>query len=144
MENDYNVEQMPPVEPLRTDRGLAKYYFLSLITLGIYGLVVNCHIGNEINQIASQHDGKNTMHFALIAFIFSWLTLGIVPLVWYHRICDRIGNELYRRNINYEFDSLTFWGWNILGSFILVGPFIFIHKWMKAMNLLNADYNERG
>ena len=144
MEENYNVEQVPPVEPLRTNRGLAKYFFLSFITLGIYGIVVNCNISNEINQIASRHDGKHTMHFALIFFIFSWLTLNIAPLVWYHRICDRIGNELYRRNINYEFDSLTFWGWYFLGSFIIVGPFIFIYKWMKAMNLLNADYNERG
>ncbi|MBO4481947.1 MAG: DUF4234 domain-containing protein [Bacteroidales bacterium] len=148
MEENYNVEQpvesVPPVMPLRTNRGLLKYLLLSIITFGIYGLVVQCHISEEINQIATRHDGKTTMHYALIFFIFSWLTLGIAPLVWYHRICERIGNELIRRNINYEFDSLTFWGWDILGSFIIVGPFIFIHKWMKAMNLLNADYNVKG
>lgn len=144
MENENTYEPMPPVESLRTERGLAKYFFLSFITFGIYALVVNIHIGNEINQICSPHDGKHTMHYALICFIFSWLTFGIAPLVWYHRICERTGEELIRRNINYEFDSLTFWGWYFLGSFILVGPFIFIHKWMKAMNLLNADYNEKG
>ena len=54
MEENYNVEQVPPVEPLRTNRGLAKYFFLSFITLGIYGIVVNCNISNEINQVASQ------------------------------------------------------------------------------------------
>ena len=32
----------------------------------------------------------------------------------------------------------------ILGSLILVGPFIYIHKRMKAMNLINADYNAKG
>lgn len=144
MENEYNFEQTPPVAPLRTNRGLLKYFLLSYITFGIYGLFVNIHIGEEINQIASRHDGKHTMHYAWIIFIFSWLTLGIIPLIWYHRLCERIGDELMRRNINYEFDSLTFWGWCFLGSFILIGPFIFIYKWMKAMNILNTDYNEKG
>ena len=25
-----------------------------------------------------------------------------------------------------------------------VGPFVYLHKNMKAMNLMNADYNEKG
>ena len=35
----------------------------------------------------------------------------------------------------------SFWGWGILGSLILVGPFIYTHKLLTAMNLLSADYN---
>ena len=46
---------------LRTNRGLAKFFFLSLITFNIYGIVVMSHISTEINQIASKNDGKNTM-----------------------------------------------------------------------------------
>ncbi len=129
---------------LRTNRGLAKFFFLSLITFGIYGIIVQYHIGEEINQIASKHDGKKTMNYLLVCFIFSWLTLGIVPIVWQHRLSNRIGNELKRRNINYSFSAGTFWGWLVLGSLIFVGPFIYIYKWMKAMNLLNASYNEIG
>ncbi len=129
---------------LRTNRGLAKFFFLSLITFGIYGIIVQYHIGEEINQIASKHDGKKTMNYLLVCFIFSWLTLGIVPIVWQHRISNRIGDELKRRNLDYSFSAGIFWGWLVLGSFILVGPFIYIYKWMKAMNLLNASYNEIG
>lgn len=127
---------------LRTNRGLAKMIFLGLITFYIYDIVVITRIGKEINLLAK--DGKHTMHFCLIAFIFSWLTLGIVPLVWYHRLCNRMGDELHRRGIAYDFNAGTFWGWDIFGSLILVGPFIFIHKFCKASNLLNADYNAKG
>lgn len=34
--------------------------------------------------------------------------------------------------------------WCILGSLILVGPFIYTHKLLTAMNLLSADYNVNG
>lgn len=129
---------------LRTNRGLAKFFLLGLITFGIYPLVVMCHISEEINIIAQKHDGKHTMHFALIYFLFSVLTLGIAPIVWTHRICARIGDELRRRGVDYDFGASTFWCWEVLGSLIVVGPFIFVHKWMKAMNLLNADYNQKG
>ena len=125
---------------LRTNRGMVKYFLLSLITLGIYGLVVLSHVSEEINQVASPRDGKHTMHYCLVFFIFSWLTLGIVPLVWMHRICNRIGNELTARNLPYSVSAGTFWGWGFFGSLILVGPFIFFHKFFKGMNLINGDY----
>lgn len=133
-----------PVGQLKTNRGLLKYILLSLITFGIYGLVAMSGVSTDINTIAGRYDGKKTMHFCLVAFIFSWLTAGIVPLVWYHKISARIGNELQRRGIDYSFGAGSFWGWNILGSFIVVGPFIYTHKLFKAMNLLAADYNTKG
>lgn len=101
-------------------------------------------ISSDINLIAARYDGKKTMHYCLLAFIFSWLTLGIAPIVWYHRISARIGNELSRRGISYSFGAGSFWGWNVLGSFIVVGPFIYLHKMFHAMNLLSADYNTKG
>ncbi len=133
-----------PINKLRTNRSLAKMFFLSLVTFGIYGLVVMCHISSEINLIAFKHDGKKTMHYALVYFIFSWLTFGILPLVWTSNLCARIGRELRTRNINYNFGAGTFWLWKILGLWIVCGPFIYTHKLMKAMNLLAADYNVRG
>ena len=106
--------------------------------------VVMSNISSDINTIASRYDGKKTMHYCLVFFIFSGLTLGIVPLVWSHRISKRIGAELARRGINYKFGAGTFWGWNVLGELIIVGPFIYCHKLLTAMNLLCNDYNVRG
>lgn len=104
-----NSNQAMPGIRLNTNRSLIKYILLSLITFGIYGLVVMSSISEDINTIASRYDNKKTMHYCLIVFLFSWLTLGIAVLVWYHRISDRVGDELKRRGINYPISSTTFW-----------------------------------
>ena len=134
----------PPVRQLKTNRGLLKTILLSIITFGIYGLVLYSGISSDINLIASRYDGKKTMHYCLLMFIVAPLTLGIGAIVWCHRISARIGNELSRRGISYAFGAGSFWGWNVLGSLIAVGPFIYLHKLCKAMNLLCADYNQKG
>ena len=144
MEENINTNNAPVV-PLRTNRGLAKFFFLSLITFGIYGIVVMSHISTEINEVATKHDGKKTMHFCLIFFIFTSLTLGIAALVWYHRISNRIGAEITRRGLSYDFSARTWWGWGFFGALLIgIGPLIYIHKLMKAMNTMNADYNVKG
>ena len=134
----------PPVGQLKTNRSLAKFILLSIITFGIYALVVMSSISTDINTIASKYDGKKTMHYCLVVFIFSGLTFGIVPLVWHHRISNRIGDELTRRGISYNFSASTYWLWNILGSMIFVGPFVYTHKLLTAMNLLCENYNSNG
>lgn len=48
---------------LQTNRSLTKYILLGLITLGIYDIVVMTKISNDINTIASKHDGRHTMNF---------------------------------------------------------------------------------
>ena len=134
-----------PARKLKQNRGLIKLLLLSIVTLGIYPFVTYCKISSEINLVASPRDGKKTMHYALLTFIFVPITLGIAELVWYNRICKRIGKELKARGINYKFGSGTFWFWNILGSlFGGVGPLIFTHKFLKAMNKINANYNTYG
>lgn len=56
-----------------------------------------------------------------------------------------MGNELKRRGINYSISASTFWVWNILGALLFgIGPFVFIHKFLKASNMLNADFNAKG
>jgi len=133
-----------PAVQLKTNRGLLKFILLSLITFGIYGIVVMSSVSQDINVIATRYDGKKTMHYCLVLFVFSWLTLGIVPLVWFHRLSARIGNQLNRRGIAYSFGAGSFWGWGVFGIFILVGPFIYYHKLFRSMNLIAGDYNMRG
>lgn len=138
------MSENAPVLQLNTTRGLLKFILLTLITFGIYALVFYSNISTDINLIASRHDGKKTMHYCLLTFIVAPITLGIAGIVWCHRISNRIGNELTRRGIAYDFGASDFWLWNVLGSFIAVGPFIYLHKLCKAMNLLCADYNVNG
>ena len=129
---------------LKTNRSLVKFILLSIITLGIYGLVVETKMSIDINTIASPYDNKKTMNYCLVVFVFSWLTCGIVPIVWQHRISARFGDELARRGIDYTFGAKDFWLWGVLGSLIIVGPFIYYHKFLKSMNLLCENYNMNG
>lgn len=165
-----------PAYQLPTGRSLVKMIFLSILTLGIYPVVIFTRISEEINMVASRYDGKRTIHFMWLP-ILGALTLMIYPFVWIHGLCNRIGDELHRRNIAYKFSAATYWLWTLLYPFVglviagalgviltsiqfpmiytylilgavslisMVGPMIYMHKFMKAMNLVNADYNNRG
>ncbi|MDD6484749.1 MAG: DUF4234 domain-containing protein [Clostridiales bacterium] len=132
------------VANMKTNRGLLKYILLSIITLGIYSIVAFSSVSSDINIISSRYDGKRTMHYCLLCFLVGPITLGIANLVWFHKLSNRIGNELRRRNIAYSFDAASFWLWSILGSLIIVGPFVYLHKLFHAMNLLSESYNLNG
>ena len=138
------VAAAAPANKLSTNRSLLKLILLSLITFGIYALVIMTKISIDINTIATPYDKKKTMNFLLVAFIFSWLTIGIVPLVWGHKISDRIGTELARRGIDYKFGAADYWLWGFVGAIIIIGPFVYCHKLLTAMNKLCEDYNVKG
>lgn len=133
-----------PVGQLKANKGLIKFILLSFLTFGIYGLVVMSSVSNDINIIASRYDGKKTMHFCLLFFLVGPLTLGIAFFVWNHKIAARIGNELKRRRISYHIGAADFWLWNVLGSLIVIGPFVYLHKLLKATNLICEHYNVNG
>lgn len=139
-----NVVNAAPTNKLATDRSLIKTLLLSIITCGIYPLIVMSAISSEINVVASRYDGKKTMHYCLMTFIISPITCGIASFVWYHNLSERIGKELSRRGISYSFSATDFWLWNVLGSLIFVGPFIYMYKLLEAVNKMNAHYNQNG
>ena len=139
-----NTVNNAPAIHLPCNRNFWLVLLLSLITFGIYPLIVYSQISNEINTVASKYDGRKTMHYCLMTFIVSPITFGIGGLVWNHNICDRIGNELRRRGIAYNFGAADFWLWGILGSFIIVGPIVYAIKFFNAVNLMNANYNING
>lgn len=147
MNEQVNATYQPsaaPVAPRKTNKGLLKYILLSLITFGIYSLVVLSSVSNDVNIAASRYDGKRTMHFCLLYFIVGPITLGIAYIVWWHKISARIGNELRRRGIAYSFGAADYWLWNVIGSIIIVGPFIYMHRLFKATNLMCEHYNING
>ncbi|WP_230297931.1 DUF4234 domain-containing protein [Actinomyces provencensis] len=134
----------PHVASLRTDRSLVMVVLLGLITFGIYPIIVLSEISTSVNTICSRYDARRTMHYCLLVFIVGPLTLGIGTLVWFNNISGRIGNELARRGQPRLLSATDYWMWGVLGALIVVGPFIYLHKLLTAMNALSADYNARG
>ena len=69
-------------------RDIFLFILFNILTFGIYGIVIYCFIGKEVNKIC-EDDGKNQM-----LYIFAWLlglvTLGIFPLIWIKTCMDRL------------------------------------------------------
>lgn len=138
-----NYYGAPPAQ-LKTDRSFIKTLLLSIVTCGIYALIVWCQIPTDLNLIAGRYDGKKTMHY-LLAGLLTVPTCGIYAFVWFHGLSARIGNELQRRGIPYSFGASDFWLWYVLGSLLFfAGPIVYTCKLFKAMNLLSEDYNIKG
>lgn len=133
-----------PVGQLNTRRSLLKLIVFTFLTIGIYPLIFFSGISNDINIIAGRYDGKRTMHFCLLCFLVGPLTLGIGTLVWFNNISSRMGAELQRRGIVYNFSAADFWLWDVLGCLIVIGPLVYWYKLAKASNLLAEHYNYHG
>lgn len=140
----HESEPFVPKKLLPINRGLAKFFLLSMVTLGIYGIVVLTQISSEINTVATRYDGRKTTNYLWFFFLWGWLTGGIAFLVWFHNLSNRIGNELQRRQIPYSFSASDYWLWCVLGACVGFLPLVYSHKLLTAMNMLNADYNQKG
>ncbi|HRR36583.1 MAG TPA: DUF4234 domain-containing protein, partial [Clostridia bacterium] len=79
------------VTPLQTNRSLGRFILLSIVTLGIYGIVYFYKVGRDLNTTCSPYDGKKTMHFVLLALLIAPLTAGIGGIVWIHKMSNRVG-----------------------------------------------------
>lgn len=132
-----------PAIQFPTNRALWKMIVFGLLTFGIYDIVIWCKLITELNVAACRYDGKRTMpYFAMCSIMGA--TFGICYFVWMHKLSNRIGAEIDRRGYDYRFSASTFWLWSVLGSLILVGPLVYMHKLLKAMNCINEDFNING
>ena len=138
-----NNTQNRPYGQLNTNRSLLKYVLYCIITLGFYQFVFFIGISTDINTIAGRYDRKKTMNY-IVMLLLAVVTFGIAMIVWYHNISNRIGDEARRRGISSDFSASTFWLWFMLGSLILVGPFIYLHKLADTSNQIADHYNYYG
>lgn len=136
--------QVQPHANLDTNRSLTKFILIGIVTLYIYQMFVLARLGEDLNMIASLYDNKRTMNYWLVALLVGPITLSIMDFVWFHSVSDRLGNEQARRGLPRTISATDFWLWGVLGSVIIVGPFIYMHKLLHSMNALAADYNMRG
>ena len=137
---DYEAKKFK-VQPLKTDRNGWKFIILNLLTLGIYSIIFFISLSFDLDKAAPKSDRSKTPNF-LAAYILSLFTFSIFLFIWHYHVADRIDDALGERKIPYNFGTDTFWTLYFFGSFILIGPLVYVYKLCHAMNLLCEKYNE--
>lgn len=126
---------------LKTKRGVIKWFFLTIITLGIYPFVFIHKMSAETNETCRDDNEKTK---GLIVYILlGIITLGIYTIVWNYNVCERHRNFLHHNNETDIIKGSSWILWNILGAFIGVGPIIGLFLQIKQWNKVNAIYNKR-
>jgi hypothetical protein len=122
-------------------RGLAGMILLSIVTFGIYGLYWIYALAKDVNTIC-EGDGQTTGGL-LKYLLLGMITFGIYDIVWLYMLGDRLQDNGPKYNITIKESGGTILLWSILGSFIIVGPFIALHILIKNVNALANEYNKK-
>ncbi|MDR0720190.1 MAG: DUF4234 domain-containing protein [Treponema sp.] len=122
-------------------RGLAGLVILSIITSGIYSLYWIHKLAEDVNAVC-EGDGKRTSGL-LKFFLLNIITLGIYGLVWLYMLGNRLQDNAPKYSLTFKENGGTVLLWHILGSFIIVGPFIAWHIIIKNTNALADEYNKK-
>lgn len=141
---NYDYDEKPYVTPkLKTDRNVWRFIILGILTLGLYELMFFIPLSFDLDKVSPPRERTKTMNY-LTAWILSLFTFKIVIYIWHYMFVSRVADALAERDIAYKFDTGDFWSWCVLGSLILIGPYVYVHKLCKAMNLLCESYNENN
>lgn len=125
---------------LKTNRGFWKYFFLSLITFGIYDFFFIHNMAKEANLV--DEGGKKVG--GLLAVIFLGLiTCGIYAFYWNYRVCEKFGNSVRASGGTPRITGGAWLLWTLLGSMIIVGPLVAFVKQVHLWNDANGAYNAR-
>lgn len=126
--------------PVNTNYSLLKYILLTILTLGIYGLVVIHNLAKDTNQMCAE-DGDKVG--GLCAYFFlSILTLGIYGIIWNYKVQNRIHNAAPRYGAVVPEDGGTVLLWTLLGMFLFAPlSWYALHIVFKSANTLGTAYN---
>ncbi len=124
-------------------RNIFVYFLLNFLTFGIYGLVSQSNMGNEVNAICDD-DGKHKMHF-IFAWLLGFVTLGIYPLIWKKQQMDRMEDNAYRYGIKIKHDGVQYLLWSIIGGIFLCGIGLIVAEVLYIANINKyADAREEN
>jgi hypothetical protein len=123
-------------------RNLVGLVLLSIITLGIYSLYWIHALARDMNTLCAG-DGKKTRGL-LALLLLGLITFGIYGWVWYFMLGDRLQDNAGRYGLSFKEGGGAVLLWMLLGSFIIVGPFVGLYIIIKNINALADAYNRNG
>ena len=123
------------------NRSLVKVILLSIVTFGIYGLIWTHYLAKDTNAIC-EGDGKKTAGL-LKLFLLSLITFGIYSIIWIYMLGDRLQDNGPKYNVTIKESGGTILLWYLVGSFIIVGPYVALYIIIKNINALAEEYNKK-
>lgn len=125
---------------LQTNRGVVKWFLLSLITCDIYALYQIHKMAKEMN-ICCEGDGRSTPGLIKLC-LFTILTCGFYGIYYLYSLEDRIKANAPRYGQNIPEGGGTILLWIFLGWWAcLFGIFFAYHILFRNMNILFTAYN---
>lgn len=124
---------------MKTDRSFGMFLLLSIITFGIYSIIFFYNYVEDLNVVCAK-DGKSSMNY-IVVWLLSLVTGGIFMYVWYYMIGDRLEQNCRAYGVPSSSSGTSLLLWSLLGSLIIVGPFIAQYKMIEDLNNLSIAYN---
>ncbi len=132
-------EKFVPIK-LKEDYCWWKVVLLNILTIGLYGFAVFLQIPDDLERVSINKTRSKLLNYFYV-WLASGITGGIIGLYWGHSLATRIEELLDERKMDSICTPGDFWKWYFFGQLILIGPWVFWHKFFKALNLLNHTYN---
>ena len=131
-----------PQTPIKTDRSIAAYILLSIVTCGIYGLWFFYRLVKDVNTMCTG-DGESTP--GLAAFILlSILTCGFYAFYWYYKVGNRLAANAPRYGLSFQENGTSVLLWCIVGYITCgIGNYVAMYFIIKNTNALATAYNAR-
>lgn len=127
---------------VKTNRSLAMYIILTIVTCGIYGFYTIHSIARDIN-IMCEGDESETAGL-LKYFLLSLVTCGIYSFYWQYKVADRLHGNAEKYEITITETGSSVLVWILLGCFVCpLLQFFAMYIIFKNMNLMAVEYNNR-
>jgi hypothetical protein len=121
------------------ERGLIELVLLSIITFGIYFLFWIHQLARDVNLIC-EGDGSRTSDLPRY-LVFSIISLGIYNYVWLYMLGNRLYDNAPRYGRLFRESGSIIVLWDLIGSFIVIGPLVAWYIVIKNTNALADAYN---
>ncbi|MDO4796679.1 MAG: DUF4234 domain-containing protein [Coriobacteriales bacterium] len=127
--------------PLSTNRDIALYILLTIITCGIYNYYFVYLLAEDANAICKD-DGDETPGI-LIYILLNIITCGIYNIYWMYKLAERLKTNAPRYNTTLEQGGSEIMLWMILGLFTCgICSFVAMSFIIDNMNKLSQRYNQ--
>ena len=127
----------------KENRNILVYFFLSLLTLGIYGIwTLHCLV-QDANEFCKE-DGKKSSG-VLILILFSLLTCGLYGIFWHYRIADMLEQHAKKKKIETKLSASMVLIAQLIGV-LLFTPIVLVglHMIFQATNAIAEYHNDEA